>query len=174
MHELEDACIPILTPMIRLEGVPATVTVPQQRVLAFWAMKTALMLEFVNGGDRVPKEHYEWLYAHREARELPPGCFVWLAGYAAETRLAWSRPKQLILTGLVSGSRRYGYLLTFTVGHLVAQVGYFGAGDEMQIEGPFEVANQIWPILGPQTWPLNRHIYDDSALLWLTNRFDSA
>jgi hypothetical protein len=174
MSRLEADCIPTLTPMIRLEDAPLELTVSQQRDVAFWVTKTAQMLEFVNGGDRVPKEHYEWLYAQRRERRLLPGYVVWLAGYAAGTRLAWSRPKQLILTGTVSGSRRYGYLLTFSVGHLVAQAVYFGAGDNVEITGPFEVANQVWPILGPQTWPLNGGLYDDSALLWLTNRFDSA
>ena len=173
MSRLETDCVATLTPMIRLEGSPLKLTSSEQRDIAFWTIKTALMLEFVNGGNRVPKEHYQWLYAHRGERRLPAGCIVWLAGYAAVTRLGWSSPKQLILTGAVSRRRRYGYLLTFSVGHLVGQVGYFGAGDDVQLAGP-EVANQVWPILGPQAWPLNGQIYDDSALLWLTNRFDSS
>jgi hypothetical protein len=121
MHRLEDDCIPLLTPALRLESVPLTFNEQDQRTVAFWAIKTAFMLEFVHLNQQVPREHYTWLYEHRDERELPAGCFVWLATYAMDRYGVWSEPTTLRLTGSVSGRKMDGYCATFAVGHLATQ-----------------------------------------------------
>lgn len=171
MHRLEDACIPLLRPAIRLEG-HVTLDPASQRTVATWITKTAMMIEFVHGGKRIPDEHYRYVFDHRKP---PPGAFVWLAAYTMQPYHAWSEPRELILQGSTSGTVRHGYVATFSIGHLVCQLSHFGSGDNVELErlpGFQEPVIQVWPITGDQSWPPLDTALDQSALEWLArNRF---
>jgi len=166
MHRLEDACIPLLRPAIRLETHVILAPAAQQTV-ATWVAKTAMMLEFVHGGKRVPDEHYRHVFDHREP---PPGAFVWLGAYTMRPYHAWSEPRQLVLQGSTSGTVRHGYVATFSIGHLVCQMSYFGAGNDVQLErvGTDLPVVRIWPDTGTDViWPPGNTALDQAALEWL-------
>jgi hypothetical protein len=168
MHDLEVACKPILTPAIRLEGAPYVLSEVEQRSVALWVAKTALMVEFVHGGDpHVPPRHYRHVYDNRTP---PLGCIVWLAAYGATNHLFQVTPKKLYMRDRW-GNSTDGYLVTFSVGHLACQFAYFGGSGEMEPLGESRLLNRIWPVRGPQSWPPAGVVLPDDALSELAGRF---
>jgi hypothetical protein len=56
MHELEEAARPVLTPLIR-KTQPRGLAPIEQEVISTWAIKTALMCEFMDHGRQAPHAH---------------------------------------------------------------------------------------------------------------------
>jgi hypothetical protein len=168
MHKLEDACIPVLRPAIRLENAPFDIAESDQCNVALWAVKTAYMLEFMHGDEpHVPAAHYRHIYS---TRKPPLGCMVWLAAYIARDHLFHVAPKKLY----VRNRRRDGhdgYLTTFSIGHLAMQVAYLGGSGEMQPLREPPILNRIWPVSGPQRWPAGGAVLDSDCFLGLCRRF---
>jgi hypothetical protein len=81
MHILEDDTIPTLGPMLGPIAFPIPVT--EQRMLALWAAKTAIMLQGANRrlGLPIPRDHTSQIYKERDTRPrvLPNQITVWLA-----------------------------------------------------------------------------------------------
>ena len=76
MSQLELAAKPVLVPLIL--GERPHLSEQDQMLLAFWAAKTAMMLQFIHPADirGIPTAHYQWVY---ERREAPPDMRVWLS-----------------------------------------------------------------------------------------------
>jgi hypothetical protein len=66
MSDLEGDAQPILTPLIR--GETATLDEAEQQLVAFWSIKTAMMLEFLHPLRlrSIPAAHYEYVYQRRK------------------------------------------------------------------------------------------------------------
>ena len=92
-----------------------------QKVVATWAVKTALMLElataYLRGPSLAPKSHFQWLV---ERHQPPPGSRVWIFGVEAQGRVAmWAKAGTL---EPVDAKTPYAYLATFTTGYIGFQV----------------------------------------------------
>lgn len=81
MSELETDTLPVLGQM--LSGLAVQLYRSEQRILAFWAVKTAAVLQEANRslGLPIPREHIAALYRERDSRpRVPPDqTIVWLA-----------------------------------------------------------------------------------------------
>ena len=167
----------LLAPAMR--GDPIKLSSDQQRLIAFWATKTSLLIEVAYHQWRadgvMPASHLRWLYEHRADRQPPPGTVVWLASLNP-----WLGD-DFVPTWCSSGTLRSrdpggdpdrtndSYVATFSVGCLVFQVigQDFRESDHHTPTGlPFVIVIpprkltpyllQIWPKLYPvASWPPN-------------------
>jgi len=135
----------------------------EQRLIAAWAVKTALMLELKAVEDRrqagyAPESNLRWLYSRKADPEPPPGSQVWIACVDAELLT----PDALTGWYTVTTSNRPHdmeyYAVTFSVGYLVFQVSgqdftepelLAGSGQPLAtLQRPDELlsyVNAIWP-----------------------------
>ena len=76
MSDLENAAKPALEPLIL--GEPRNLSEEDQTLIALWAAKTEMMLQFIHRRDLrgVPPAHYEHVYAKRTA---PSAMRIWLS-----------------------------------------------------------------------------------------------
>ena len=175
MSALEKAVKPILGPMMT-KGWVTPLSPPTQRLLAFWAVKTALVIEYLHPRHRVvPDAHYSALYA---AQSPPPGVMVWIARRNAYGDLMSSSLKEAIggvhiaadnpslqrrVLQLANSGQAKMYRFTFTIGHVVFQVFGHNFPMKMEIGGGealADVVQRIWPIDEDITWPAARCIED--------------
>ena len=159
MSRLEEAAEPLLSGPITGAG-PVDWDSSAQRTIATWATKTALMLDRALLNPRIEARLYAQLYQHGE----PPDEFhVWLGSYGLapdsnQWRAAWADHKTLDATA-PSGSLR-AVLTTFTVGHVMLQVGSYVREDRQpsdEFDRPplplpdgrslaaSEITVQVWP-----------------------------
>lgn len=76
MCDLEGVAKPLLTPLIL--GDAADLSKHDQKLIAFWAAKTAMMLQFIHPVDLrgIPAAHYQYVYDQRQAL---PSMRVWIS-----------------------------------------------------------------------------------------------
>lgn len=135
MSRLENTVKPWLSPAIRGEEI--VLAMPQQRVVAFWAAKTALLYELAMRKRRaampLPDSNLRWIYEHRNDQKPIPGSFVWLAALDPDNTSAHDKERYTVSDQVTSSLRHDGkgsgsdwafanYLVTFTIGCLVVQV----------------------------------------------------
>jgi hypothetical protein len=157
MHDLEDEAIPILAGPIL--GHPAEFSESDQRVMARWAVKTALLLELslrvVRGVGHAPAGAFDFLRQHGEP---PPGHRVWIGAVKAKrTWPGWTSSSTVMVGPSEADMVPQGYLAAFLVGHLLFQVFGPNLGTDHNIELgviPDRVLRPIWPISLPVIrWP---------------------
>lgn len=137
MSQLENEAKPLLTPAIR--GEPLALSVADQRIVATWAAKTALMSELgrlVAPAEFVSRQEHQHLFLHRVPA---PGTYVWMAGCRG-TKSVWIEQHQLELQS--STERDTGRATTMSIGHLVLQV--------MQVPDHIKVLSRLKL---PRLWP---------------------
>lgn len=164
MSNLEVAVRPFLGSLIRGNG--RTFYKDGQRLLAAWAVKTALAMELINPDPEYRRPidpiHY-WEMARCRDRP-PPRTEVWLGAWGGEPHLHhWSK-EIVVQQGELDESAAYSS--TLTVGHAVLQVfGHSHAEDfEVTHQGwRAQLAHKIWPYQGPVTWPPKR-LMDEEGL----------
>ena len=172
MSDLEAVCGPLLTnPM--LYGATLTLAPGQQRTVALWAIKTAVVLEAYRKERTfryLPEWHARWMPRTRDKGEHadpPPGISVVMFGRQLEIgpdgtldQFVVSRSVGIIAREPPNDSK--GYVATFVVGYTGFQV--FGvnvqAGGLPNIwYGPWvtERTISLWPSgRQPVTWPPDR------------------
>lgn len=124
-RSLEDAVRPLLLPAMR--GQPIRLKPREQRVVAAWAVKTALLFQMKAIDDRsqpgfAPGSNLRWLYEHRDDPVPPPGSQVWIAYVDAQFNTAEAHPGRHNATLLTGPVGNQFYAVTFAVGYLVFQV----------------------------------------------------
>jgi hypothetical protein len=161
MGQLEDRVAPILRPTVL--GNLTRLGLEDQRLVALWAAKTAMVLDVAAPDSGIiPEEHFDFLYRERHP---PPHTLVWLAAYAldagepGEMVRAYGLYSRVVgLTWHVSTGDLNGYLSTFSAGYLVVQVMTLAVPDDYP---PTEVGTvsdapfvHVWPPV-PRllTWP---------------------
>jgi hypothetical protein len=179
MSNLEGLAGGLVAGAIAGRGVQ-TWTPRQQRQVATWTYKTALMMDRASGGiERVPPAHYRFLKKNLH----PPGCVrVWTAihiprGPTSTFQAAFSKGTQLHLEH-ASGMTLHAYTITANIGHFAFQVlGYAGRHQinvnpgTIQNYAPVDYEIGIWPVQAvPVEWP-PRVAFDPTALTEYANRF---
>jgi len=150
MSRLETDARPYLEPMIQGRG--RTLYGRGRELVAFWALKTAMMIDFAQEETNrsVPLDDYPALYA---AQTVLPSTFVWLAG----SDFGAGALAQHRTLDIRSGDHHAaGYGATVNVGHLVIQVirADLGGGRAIDIVGRLGPALQrLWPAPRPVIWP---------------------
>lgn len=167
MSDLEAAVKPILGPMMT-RGWVTTLSAPTQQTLAFWAVKTALVIEHLHPRHRVVGDsEYGGLFA---AQQPLPTHVVWIGrrnspgdNLVSSLKESLNRIQvpadnhkmtQAIRQATDNGARMYRF--TFSIGHVVFQVFGHNIPMTLQIEGGtgfHDVVQQIWPPKSDVTWP---------------------
>jgi hypothetical protein len=164
---LENDVKPILAPMIRATGGCHDLSIEEQRLLATWAAKTALMIDLYGGAHIIPIGYFHELRLRRSAL---PSQVVWLGAYRGTRRAVWARHRGLRL-GSPEGQPPLGFATTFTVHRVVFQVvGHFSRGQAtFQDRRPEQLAlHAIWPRRHEAIqWPRNKLAFHDDALIAL-------
>jgi hypothetical protein len=157
---LENDVRPVLTPLIR--GEERTLSLDEQRLLAAWAAKTALMLDLVASAPIVPAGFYCEL---RQLRTALPSQAIWLAAYLGNRKAIWAEHRGLHIT---EDEPPNAFITTFSVFRVVFQVvGHFTKGgatfDDTRLLS-LGLA-RIWPACeNPIDWPRERLAFGDDAL----------
>jgi hypothetical protein len=126
MSDLETDAQPIVGPLV--QGQASTLAEGEQQIVAFWAVKTAMMLQFASGGPQpIPSDHIGELYEARCSRIPPAGCQVWV-GTCHGTPTGYHSGQGMSLE-LASGAVANGYGITLAVGHLALRVFGHGLGE---------------------------------------------
>ncbi len=126
MNRLERAAKPLLLPWIK--GNSQSLNLEQQRLMATWAVKTTMMLQFTQDVFPVPPRHFKQLFARQTSP--PDGTYVFIGIEPDRTALprAWFRIRFMGFqfddySRLVP--RRFlhaGYEATLVIQHLVMVV----------------------------------------------------
>jgi hypothetical protein len=176
MSRLEGRAKPLLIDPIR-QGHQDW-TPKEQRTVATWAFKTALMSSLASGHSHVPVAHFRHLHKNLH----PPGSVrIWTAAHAAqpddaEFQVAGVQSRGLSFEGS-HGSKFNGYSITINVGHFAFQVFGHDSGKHLNVRlpeiggvDPATYERQIWPVQ-PATvsWPPT-HGFDQGGLLLYSQR----
>lgn len=180
MSRLEGRSKPLLIDPIRQRE--RIWTPKEQRTVATWAYKTALMCSLASGHTRAPDAHYR----HLRKKLHPPGTVqIWAAAHAAtpgaeEFQVAVIQSRGMLLEGRRSGLKANGYAVTIGIGHLAFQIFGTDSRQHFQLNAPsiygatadqYEV--RIWPAQARSVkWPPSRG-FDTGALLAYSQRFES-
>jgi hypothetical protein len=163
---LENDTKPVLTPLIKGEPL-GDLNEDEQRVLATWAMKTVLMLDFANPvGPMIPLGFYR--HFHQLRRPLP-GAVVFLGAYSGNMAIkAWQEGLYVPDSSGRPPDEPNGFVSTFSLSRVVLQVmGHFTRGGATFKEGRLvSVAlHVIWP---PSRrgirWPRSSLAFNDEEL----------
>lgn len=162
MRALENECKGLLSPLIL--GEEAEFDADQARVVAAWAAKTAMVLEFTGSGREhptlrtVPSEHRTWLM---ERQEPPPHTRVWFAQYEERVTAEYWHSAMAILPRSELQAARPELGNTHITGLALGKLFLLTLGttvDYLARLGPPEVLEQaftrLWPNPeAPVTWP---------------------
>jgi hypothetical protein len=152
MAWMEGTARPILIPMIA--GQPTSLTMEQQRVVARWVAKTAMVFQLATEHSSIRPHHYRSLKLHLAP---PPGNQVWLGARTAEEPVpAAFGIRTSDLRHATDDREFHSYLVTIVIGHFIAQL--FGhdlpLDSEWTRRGEFEDALiPIYPEREAVTWP---------------------
>jgi hypothetical protein len=171
MSVLEKDVQPTLLPMILgpQPGVPSrrTLSPSQQEMLATWAVKTALMIDFSGlASPVIPIGYYQQFRMYRKAL---PNMLVWVAGYCGSQRGAFAAHGGLHLE-ITPELPPNMFMTLFTAWRVIFKVcGYIGPDfpQNVRYDSEFEPAlSRIWPPTGQDIeWPRNGLAFGDDVLM---------
>jgi hypothetical protein len=172
MSDLEDQTKPVLVPLLFAEQPDFEITPESQRILATWAMKTALMADFFYPRFNIMPE---WIYSRFFTNRSPPDhqSIIWTAAYKGPVFGLYSLNLPVELTAPVSYNRdgvlertegtQIGAVATLRVLRVVFQVlVYPGYGVPMGHPSDGTVIQRIWPLHRKTIpWPPDRLALND-------------
>jgi|ERR1700733_3821624 len=168
MSRLETAVQPFLGPMIR-HGRPTRLKPPQQALLARWAVKTALMAEYLHPVERIipiaennrfytlqqpPAGYAVWL-AHRTTYTDRAGKIVLVQGRGQHTqRVHYAPPATAEQLHALEDQGHAVYRFVLTIGHVMFLIFGHTFPLTFNIAVPdWEGFQRIWPVDVRKTWP---------------------
>jgi hypothetical protein len=172
LSQLEAVAKPVLTPLIL--GQSRELSIDDQRLLAAWACKTALvaMLSSSDGqrahGYGVPAAEYQALYATREHPDPLPSSQYWIGTYIGERPPGSVRvvPLGIELDGLPEPDGPCAYSLTVMLGPLLVHGIRFTTPSLCVDLTTVPELPRIWPASSPVSWPTAVET-DDPAFEWM-------
>lgn len=153
MARLEDESIPILDPLIR--GLELQiVTRRQQRAIAVWATKTAMMCDLTQAQPLLRVDQRRRMRTHRA---IPGSTRVWLGACRELNPIVINQTVRIDMTNLDSPSTPFpdGFYAPIKIGHLCLYV-YFAQTDVVVRHLPIYHLGlaRIWPRRGGDiAWP---------------------
>jgi hypothetical protein len=189
MSDLEQEVRPLLEPM--LHGETRILDGERQVLLARWAFKTTVMLEFTHPQERaIQPADTSWLY---EQREPPQNAMIWIASYRGVARNSFYRhdvmqpltprpesgaplpPDRVVREHDAPLEPPVAYGVNFGVRHVAFQL--FGTTRPNHKFGHVGLAaavfEQLWPLRPAFTWPPAAAL-DDRSLLRVLEIFAKA
>lgn len=174
MSDLETESKPILLPLVFGDKPNVQLSPNDQRVLATWALKTAIVADFFGKEPYLPSSVYRQLF---EKRCPPKTCLVFVSAYggtdykltshnnwmSVTTRNFWNR-LGVFERGPVDME---GGMSTLRLLRLILQVAIFEREDAplATLRKPSGYDEVIWPIADrPVAWPPSGKALDDSGV----------
>jgi hypothetical protein len=161
----------ILSPMILGpqpgEPLRLPLTANEQELLATWAVKTALMIDFCGkNAPVVPAYYYQQLRMYRKAL---PNMVVLAAAYNGKQHVAFGAHGSLHLN-ITPSQPPNAFMTLFTVYRVIFKVfGYIGTEvpQNVMYDSAFDHGvSRIWPATGHSIeWPRNGLAFNDDALM---------
>ncbi|MEU3262155.1 hypothetical protein ABZ694_30970 [Streptomyces albidoflavus] len=144
MSRLEDSSKGALEPLIIRQNLDL-ISLRQQRQIALWATKTAMMADQVQQNPLLPSHQLRRMRTHRA---IPGGTRVWLGSCRERYPTVTSHTVRIDLTGVSTPgtAQPAGFYCPMKIGHLCIYV-YFPAADVV-IQHPPEFhlsVARIWP-----------------------------
>ena len=176
MGQMEDGIQPILTPMILGNVKSLALSQEERRLLACWALKTALMADFMYPTPLIPSPWYSGFFTHRHP---PDQCVIWTTAYGGGSAAVHLHraPAELLTSPdnkMLAPQKTYGFLVTFNIFRVVFQV--LGSdGDYLPPRtSPTDAhTHRLWPShRGPLNWPPHGRALSDTALSAFAYRTD--
>lgn len=168
---LETDVGPILGPMVLgpMPGEPQarTLTSDEQRLLAKWAVKMALMFDlYARPNSTIPAFYYRQFYLYKQAL---PNMVVLLGAYRGAERAVAVAHSGLNI-GLEPTEKPDAFMTLFTAFRVVFKVfGYVGQAFPQQVEYDsafWDAVERIWPPRGEAiAWPRNGQAFNDQNLM---------
>jgi hypothetical protein len=178
---LERAVQPILEPMALRTAQSVTLDAAEQGILALWAVKTALLMEYAvrqkyQGrraveGYLAPPQELAWLWARSEP---PPRSMVWMGAWDCQQAVPVNYEPSGAPVPTADGPSIPGHLTTFTLGYVVFQVftvDFIAAQQHSAVvwnthvpESLARALTRIWPqqpMTRDITWPPEAFHRDD-------------
>jgi hypothetical protein len=159
---LENDAKPLLSRMLR--GEQQRLFHKDQKLLATWALKTAMMLDLASGAAVIPSGFFQ---AVRQRREPFPSSVVFIGAYNGMQWATWARHMPLQL-GAPETQPPLGFVSTFTVFRVVFQVfAHFTSGGANMNDNRIyrDALAQIAPLRClPVEWPPNGLAFNDDWL----------
>jgi hypothetical protein len=161
MGRLEERVKPILEPLIL--GMPTTLSINEQQMLAFWATKTVLAFQSIE------HELTAWArpedYANVFRRQAPLACSqLWLGVTSPLPAVHYRAHRYPVPMRGRNSEDIHGFGATLAVGHAVFYilVGYAGrVGMRLRYDAAFAL-KQIWPSTRSELeWPPRRGLSED-------------
>jgi hypothetical protein len=153
-----------------IDGKSHVLNASDQQLLAFWATRTTMMVEYTDDGSRVTSDAQRRFLFDNSAERLPsPERLVWLAtvddgkpgalGY-------WHRVAGAAQRGqlLVPGARPNLSQTTFQIGRRVLSVWGHALNRVLEYDDPPGHVRRIWPLPTLLAWPLEPPL--DADTLW--------
>jgi hypothetical protein len=130
-----------------MAGIYSPLTVEEQKLLSFWAVKTAMTVQLAQSRTQrvIPMDQYSAL--HRERTQPPPGFYVWIQAQPPEWKGVNVYANRPVLTNL---GPAYEIRLEFRHLHL-RLVGSHSANQDQiaktvsELQGFDRTMRQIWP-----------------------------
>jgi hypothetical protein len=168
LSRLEAAAKPVLTPLIL--GQSVELSVDDQRLIAAWACKTALVAMLSSSDEQraqgygVPAAEYHALYATREHPEPLPSSQYWFGTYVGERPPGSVRitPLGIELDGLPEADDPSAYSLTVMVGPLLVHGVRFTTPSLYVGLATVPDLPRLWPANNPISWPTAVETDDDA------------
>jgi hypothetical protein len=155
MSDLETVARPIIGPLT--QDFAGWLSREQQRIVACWAVKTAMVFEGINDPAR-------WFYSDTERASFvspsapPPGTtLIWIGRYA-HSDASYGQGRRL--GGDNQGVLHEGYATTFALGRLVIQILTMRLKERLDVRLTLDIKRgrwndslvKIWPVGAPSVW----------------------
>ncbi|MEE9202824.1 MAG: hypothetical protein V3U31_06500, partial [Dehalococcoidia bacterium] len=154
MTMLEEGAGEIITAV--LGGTKHSIASEEQALLASWAAKTAVMIQYLNPKPNVPERRRRWLFTHQNP---PPDTGVWLARYdGAFVATSLSKELCIVNNNTETPNCPEGHVVFFNHRSLMFVVLSLYLEDvALRVKFPTRLENhlfQIWPkTTQTLTWP---------------------
>lgn len=147
----------------RMQEGATVLSQEEQLILATWATKTAITLQYTKRVPAVPVRRRKWLYEHQTP---PPDTGVWMATYTGD-RAIRGISQELFINQAETEATAHpnGQLVTFIIGSVMFIVITFYVKTTISIRYPPRLQEHllaIWPATGSiLPWPAEHGVSND-------------
>lgn len=154
MGDLEAHVAPLLTPMAR--GKPVKVSTDDQLAIGRWALKTALVFQYVIASEDGVNPDFAHAFHDRLERAFP-ATYVWIGSSDATRRDALFRNRNLWPAEVGIIGQAHGFVSALRL-HGVVLIAYMHTHPERNVRITGGTLRSLLPPSGILSWPFRRNV----------------